>query len=246
MIDISNKLHVMVDEFVSNLSTKYGSLANNVSGQPHLYVPPDSAPEAAKATRPSNRTTTEVLNGLRRPSGSQVMETLDREGSSPMEHPKSNQKQEGNKRIMDGGRLSRQAKDLKNRSASLDPVATKHDGKHVDVGLGKPLQRNVAKQARGTHDVASKGKFVQHVELLSSDHSSDVSARPSTKLSQKCGENKMARRYGPQMQEVGHRGWTYRAHQPLMGGHNLWTTAMRRMPLASAPKIPMQQPPAQS
>jgi hypothetical protein len=47
MLDISNKLHAMVDEFVSSLSSECDTLANNVSALPHLYVPNDSGPEVA-------------------------------------------------------------------------------------------------------------------------------------------------------------------------------------------------------
>lgn len=120
MLDISNKLHAMVDEFVSNLSSECGSLANNVSGQRNLYVPHDTGPEEATAPRLSNRTTSKVLNGLRRPCGSQAMDTGPRNG---------------------------------------------------------------LKHGLSTNTGASKGKFVHTVEVLSSDHSSDVSARPSQKLS---------------------------------------------------------------
>ena len=162
MLDISNKLHAMVDEFVSNLSSECDSLANNVSSQAQLYAAHDSAgPEAAKAPRLSNRTTTEVLNGLRRPSGSAAMGHHNKEGRPRMEHVKSNH-QEGSKKIMDGGRSSRHTQDTETRSASLERLEKKIGSKS---------------------DHVSKGKFVHTVEVLSSDHSSDVSLRPTLKSS---------------------------------------------------------------
>lgn len=181
MLDISNKLHALVDEFVSNLSSECGSLANNASAQTHLYVPHDSGPEVAKAPRPSNRTTTEVLNGLRRPCGSHVKDYDNREGKSHMELPKSNQ-QEGNNRTVDGGRHSRQMKEFKTRSASPESIDHKHEERSVEIVFDNQSPRNGAKQGHGTHDHASKGKFLHTIEVLSSDHSSDVSLRPSTKL----------------------------------------------------------------
>lgn len=68
MLDISNNLHALVDEFVSNLSSECDSLAHTVSAQAATYLAHDSAAELPITNRPSNRTTTEVLNGLRRPS----------------------------------------------------------------------------------------------------------------------------------------------------------------------------------
>ena len=105
MLDISNKLHALVDEFVSNLSSECNSLANNVSSQAHIFFGQESAPDAAKAPRPSNRTSTEVLNGLKRPSGDHVMDSLTRGGKSHMEHAIANKKDINH---MDGGRSSQQ------------------------------------------------------------------------------------------------------------------------------------------
>lgn len=182
MLDISNKLHAMVDEFVSNLSSECGSLANNVSAHRNLYVPHDTGPEVATAPRLSNRTTSEVLNGLRRPCGNQAMDNAGREGRLHMEHAQSTP-QGGNTRIMDGVRPSRQTKELKTRSASLERIDHKNDGRSVDIIIDNNGPRNGLKHGRSTHDGASKGKFVHTVEVLSSDHSSDVSTRPSQKLS---------------------------------------------------------------
>ena len=104
MLDISNKLHALVDEFVSNLSSECDSLKNNVSARAHMYVADDSAPEAAKVQRHSNRTATEVLNGLKRPSGQHSMDSH-YEGKSPISHLKAKLK-ERNSRGMDGARQS--------------------------------------------------------------------------------------------------------------------------------------------
>ena len=182
MLDISNKLHALVDEFVSNLSSECGSLANNVSAQPHLYVPQNSGAEVAKAPRLSNRTTTEVLNGLRRPCGSHVQDHTDREGRSPVEHAKSNH-QAGNNRTLDEGRHSRQMKEFKTRSASLERPDHKNEERSVDIIFDSQFPEDGAKHGHSTPVHASKGKFVHTVELLSSDNSSDVSLRPSSKFS---------------------------------------------------------------
>ena len=49
MQDISNKLHALVDEFVSTLSSECDSLAHNISSQAHKYVPEESEAEAVTA-----------------------------------------------------------------------------------------------------------------------------------------------------------------------------------------------------
>ena len=70
MLDISNKLHAMVDEFVSNLTSQCQSLVHNVPAEGHKNVAHDSRAEETAIARPSNRTTQEVLKELRRPSES--------------------------------------------------------------------------------------------------------------------------------------------------------------------------------
>lgn len=119
MFDISNKLHAMVDEFVFNLSSECDSLVNNMSAQGHKHVAHDSGPDAARAPRPSNRTTMEVLNELRRPSESQVMDYPNRERKSHVENGKSNLS-EGAKKSSHNGRSSRQLQELSSKSASLE------------------------------------------------------------------------------------------------------------------------------
>ena len=57
MLDISNKLHAMVDEFVSNLTSQCQSLVHNVPAEGHKNVAHDSRAEETAIARPSNRTT---------------------------------------------------------------------------------------------------------------------------------------------------------------------------------------------
>lgn len=101
MFDISRKLHAKVDEFVPILSSECNPIANTVSTQVHMYVAHDSGAEAAKALRLSKRTTTEVLNELRRHYGNHVIEYHNREWKSHIEHTKSNL-QEENSRMKEG------------------------------------------------------------------------------------------------------------------------------------------------
>ena len=103
MIDISNKLHALVDEFVSNLSSECNSLAHSVSAQAQKYIANEVAPDLAQSQRPSNRTAAEVLNGLKRPSGINVADPQHREGKTHMSHAIAKSKA-GSTRSRDGGR----------------------------------------------------------------------------------------------------------------------------------------------
>ena len=89
MLDISNKLHAMVDEFVSNLSSECGNLVNNIGSEAHQIGTPGSAPADPKAQRPSNRTTSEVLSGLKRPSITPPASSHHRDGKSHVQHANS-------------------------------------------------------------------------------------------------------------------------------------------------------------
>jgi hypothetical protein len=51
MLDISNKLHALVDEFVSNLSSECDSLTHNVSAQAYMYDEQDSPTEGTQGSR---------------------------------------------------------------------------------------------------------------------------------------------------------------------------------------------------
>lgn len=82
MLDISNKLHALVDEFVSNLSSEYNSLAHIVSAQAQSHLGHDSTPEVTPSQRVGNRTAAEVLNGLKRPSGVHVPDGNQRDGKA--------------------------------------------------------------------------------------------------------------------------------------------------------------------
>ena len=184
MIEISNKLHAMVDEFVSNMSSECDSLANNISSQAHTYAARDSGPEPAKAPRLSNRTTTEVLNGLRRPSSDNLTDPHHREGKFRMEHGTS-KLQEGSIRNREGGRFVRHSREKKPRSPTLEGTHIHNDVTSVDIGSENTLSKDDAQHNRGKHDVASIGKFMQTIEILSSDNSSDDSLRRNMKYSKK-------------------------------------------------------------
>lgn len=119
MLDISNKLHALVDEFVSNLSSECDSLANDVSARVHMYLAHDPKPEVAPTPRQGNRTATEVLNGLKRPSGGHLTDYLHGEGKSHMEKPKANLKQRHSSRL-DGGRPSQPVELLSSDHSSDD------------------------------------------------------------------------------------------------------------------------------
>ena len=163
MIDISNKLHAMVDEFVSNLTSECESVVFRVSARGHKKVAEDSGPESPRASRPSNRTTQEVLSGLRRPSESHVPAKTNREPKSHMEHGVSSML-EPNKKDRDSG-----------KSASLEGVSHKEDTRSVGTLQNNILSRVAASQSRPPQDTARRGKIFHTVEILSSDHSSDDS-----------------------------------------------------------------------
>lgn len=162
MIDISNKLHAMVDEFVSNLTSECESVVFRVSARGHKKVAEDSGLESPRASRPSNRTTQEVLSGLRRPSESHVPAKTNRESKSHMEHGVSSML-EPNKKDRDSG-----------KSASLEGVSHK-DTRSVGTLQNNILSRVAASQSRLPQDTAPRGKIFHTVEILSSDHSSDDS-----------------------------------------------------------------------
>lgn len=119
MLDISNKLHALVDEFVNNLSSECDNLANNVSAQAHMYLVHDLANEAANVPRPGNRTAAEVLSGLKRPSAVHVLDTQHRGEKSPLNHAKASLK-EGNRRRRDGVRGSQTVELLSSDHSSDD------------------------------------------------------------------------------------------------------------------------------
>lgn len=119
MRDISNKLHALVDEFVSNLSSECVSLANTVSAQAHLYQSADNAAEITPTQRSANRTAAEVLNGLKRPSGVPGTDSPHTELKSRMSHAKGKVK-EGYNRTRDGGRFSADVEVLSSDHSSDD------------------------------------------------------------------------------------------------------------------------------
>lgn len=208
LLDISNKLHAMVDEFVSNLTSKCDSLANNISSQAHVHAAVDNGPEVAKAPRPSNRTTTEVLNGLRRPHGDSSTDTHDREGKTHVQHatPNSNK---CNTRSREGGRFVGHAREKKPRSSTVEGTDIQNDVTSVDIGSEETLSRDEPEHGRGTEHMAVIGKSLQTIEILSSDPSSDEGRRTKRKYSQKHLAFQTRTRNG-NSQSWGRRTETYR------------------------------------
>ena len=189
MVDIGNKLHAMVDLFVSNLSSECDSLVNNVSTQQHMLVARTTVPEVATAPKSSNRTTTEVLDGLRRPSSSPTASNHPMEGGSQLEHRKSSM-QEGKTINRDGGRHSRTPKELCTQNARAE-----RGGIHRDVVSSHIASDNIGpkggrKHGRGNSSMSVKGRSMPTVELLSSDHSSDGSLAKNIKLKKKGWDSK--------------------------------------------------------
>ena len=156
MLDISNKLHAMVDEFVSSLKSECDTLVHNVPAQDHNNVPNDSRLAAPRAARPSNRTTLEVLKGLRRPSESHVMDYPNGEGKSHMEHGESNTV-EGSKKYRDNGRSSRHLSEMRSKSASLEGVDHNPNIKSVDILSNNIEPKAKVKRGRPTQGTAPKG-----------------------------------------------------------------------------------------
>lgn len=184
MIDISNKLHAMVDEFVSNLSSECVTLAHNVSNHGHMYVARVSGPNAVAAPRSSNRTTSEVLSGLRRPPGSQAVDYNNSQELTCLDQTKSNL-QEGLTRCKEVVGSSRNLKDMKHRSGEMEPVKRPNGVRSVHSVSPKSLPRDEVKHRRRSNDKGRKGKCMETVELLSSDNSSDEGHRRHIRVPQK-------------------------------------------------------------
>ena len=186
LIEISNKLHAMVDEFVynmssecgtlaHNISSEVGSLANNISPQGGSYTARESGPEPLATPRLSNRTTTEVLSGLRRPSG------------SPSTDPRHTdmKSQDSITRNREGGRFVRQLIQKKPKTTTLEEDNIQFDVHSLDISSERTMLRDEARNGRGTRDMAPRGKNRQSIEILSSDHSSDEGFRISMRHSRK-------------------------------------------------------------
>ena len=184
MIEISNKLHAMVDEFVSNLSSECSSLANNISSQALMYAALDTGAQAAKAPRPSNRTTTEVLNGLKRPSSDIAKDSSHRVEKTHMEHGTPNL-EKGSSRNRVGGRYARQPREKKPRSSTLEGNGIPHDVTSVDIDSDNTLSKSESEHGQGTYDMAAIGKSMHTIEILSSDQSSDDWVKTKRKHSRK-------------------------------------------------------------
>ena len=182
MIDISNKLHALVDEFVSNLSSECDSLANNVSGEDHMYVAQDIALAGSQSKRPSNRSTSEVLNGLKRPSSAPLSSTHTREGRSEVQHVKTTLKT-GNSRDREESRDLRPKRDMKPKSAGQQGLDDPKRATNVDTDIDEILSRELETRGGSRTHVGAKGRLLPAVELLSSDSGSDDRPRPPAKNS---------------------------------------------------------------
>ena len=89
-----------------------------------------------------------------------------------MEHGKSHL-QDGNTRSKDEGTSSRILKDTKHKSGLLEGNERPNSVKSVHTVSDQFLSK--VKHRRSKNDMGTKGKFMENVEVLSSDHSSDDS-----------------------------------------------------------------------
>ena len=180
MLDISNKLHALVDEFVNNLSSECDSLANNVTAEALMYVAHDSAP--TQTQRPNNRTASKVLNGLKRPSGTLPTSSQNREGKSHVQNAKLNL-QAGNNRNREDGRDVRYMKNLNFQGAALQDLDDTEQIDRMKANVEDQSSKEVLNRSGSTNRMAERFRINHTVELLSSDSASDVSTRPRAKHS---------------------------------------------------------------
>ena len=180
MRDISNKLHALVDEFVGKLSSECDSLANNIPGEAHPYVAADSALATPRTPRPSNRTTSEVLNGLKRPSITHPTDSHHSEGMHNWQQAKP-KLQAGHCNNREEGRNLRHMTDIKPKSVALQVFEDLISPKSADTDIEEILSRPESNRGGRTSRTIAKGRPHQAVELLSSDSASDDSPRPRAK-----------------------------------------------------------------
>lgn len=176
MFDISNKLHALVDEFVSNLSSECDSLANTVSAHAQLLLGNDITPAGAVSQRSSNRTAAEVLIGLKRPAVLNVTNSLLREDKLKMMQANANPK-EGTIRNRDGGRRPHSVELLSSDGSSDDGrlPAIKHP-KKTPGNQPRPKLRN-SRPRRSSHGV----ELVTPLRSPESSHTLDYSYDGDTK-----------------------------------------------------------------
>ena len=93
-----------------------------------------------------------------------------------MEHVQTRM-QEGNTRSRDEGTSSRPVKDMKHKSASVDGNTRPNSVRSVHTVSDEFISQDEVKHRRSKNAMGTKGKFMQDVEVLSSDHSSDESLR---------------------------------------------------------------------
>ena len=180
MLDISNKLHAMVDKFVSSLSSECGTLANNMSGEAPPYVADVLAPADPSSQRPSNRTTSEVLNGLKRPSITTLTNFHHREGVQNVQQANSNT-QAGQSKNREDLRTGRYMKDMKAKGAALQVLEKINQSKPLHTDFEDILSRDEENRGGSTTRMAAKGRLNHAVEVLSSDSTSSDCPRPRAK-----------------------------------------------------------------
>ena len=176
MFDISNKLHALVDEFVSNLSSECDSLANNVSAQAQMYLAQEIAPETSQSQRPSNRTAAEVLNGLKRPSSVNVPGPSHREGNSRMSHAPAKSK-EGFIRSRDGGRMLNSVELLSSDHSSDDcprPKPIKFQKKPTGNRRGRKVRKSSSRGSSPGIDITSPLRSRESSGHLDSSYEGDT------------------------------------------------------------------------
>jgi hypothetical protein len=180
MLDISNKLHALVDEFVNNMSSECDSLAKTVSAEAQKYVAHDSPLTQTQTSRQSNRTTSEVLKGLKRPSTTPNTSSSSHEGKSHVQTGKANFAA-GNKGNREEGSESRYMKNTKSKSAALQELDNTDPLTLLELDIEVQTAPDVPNRGGRTQNTAARPRPNQPVELLSSDSASDESPRARAK-----------------------------------------------------------------
>lgn len=168
----------MVDEFGSQLSSECDTLAHHISGEAHTYVATDSALAGSQTQRLGNRTTSEVLNGLKRPSGTPLTNSYSRDSKSHVQHsaPKL---QAGTSRNREQGRDLRFMKEAK--SAALQALDDLECLKGMDPNIDDELSRELENRGGSANHMVPKGRRMHDVEVLSSDSASEDHPRARAK-----------------------------------------------------------------
>ena len=204
MKDISNKLHAMVDEFVSNLTSECDTLAKDICSHGQKYAAPATAPEEGKTTRLSNRTTTEVLNGLRRPSSDHGAEYQVKEVKSHLQHGLSTL-QEAVTKTRQGGKFVRQVLEKLPLPSPVNKDDIFNDVTSVDNDSDNSLSKEESEHGRGTFGKAAINKSMHTIEILSSDQSSD-----DIRINKKHSKKPLVKQSSTKVTKSSSRGRTFR------------------------------------